>query len=221
MNNGVYETTGDVVETPDGVIIKTHRPAVDDLSDQVRVIWSDGRYITPEQRRKLYALMGEISEATGYTPDETKAIIKATFLSRTLDEVQHRCLSFADCSVSEARACITLCIDLILDMGIPTRVPLIQLCDDLARYTYACLMHKACVVCQKKADLHHVDHVGMGYDRREICHLGMRCLPLCREHHMLAHSVGESRFEETFHLEPVKIDDRICKLYKLGGSKNA
>ena len=36
----------------------------------------DGRMISHEQRRKIYATLRDISEYTGYTPQETKEIIE-------------------------------------------------------------------------------------------------------------------------------------------------
>jgi hypothetical protein len=80
-------------------------------------------------------------------------------------------------------------------------------------------MNKKCAVCGKKTELHHVDHVGMGYNRNEICHIGMRCLPLCREHHMEAHSIGQTAFDAKYHLEPIAIDEKIAQKYRLRGTE--
>ena len=109
-------------------------------------------------------------------------------------------------------------VEIIIEYGIPTKEPLYGLCDDLARYTYACLMNKKCAVCGRKTELHHVDAVGMGRDRREINHIGMRALPLCREHHEEAHKIGNIAFLERYHLEPIAIDERIAKKYGLKGA---
>jgi hypothetical protein len=91
----------------------------------------------------------------------------------------------------------------------------VQLCEDVRQYVWHCLMHKKCAICGLKADFHHVDRVGMGRDRREICHLGMRGLPLCRTHHDEAHKHGDERLMNEFHLEPVEVDEQIAKAYKL------
>ena len=50
-------TAGIAYETPKGCVIKTTRPAVEHLSDEVRVFWADNRCISAEQRRKAWALM--------------------------------------------------------------------------------------------------------------------------------------------------------------------
>ena len=87
--------------------------------------------------------------------------------------------------------------------------------EDIPRYVWACLMNRRCAVCGRHADLHHVDVVGMGRDRKEICHIGMRALPLCREHHTEIHSIGQEDFLRRYFLEPVKIDERIADVYRL------
>lgn len=38
----------------------------------VEVLFPDGRQISPEQRRKAYATIGDIADYTGYSPEETK-----------------------------------------------------------------------------------------------------------------------------------------------------
>ena len=87
--------------------------------------------------------------------------------------------------------------------------------EDIQAAVYSAMMHKRCIVCGKKADLHHVDRVGMGADRREICHIGMRALPLCREHHQEAHQHGDAALMDKYHLEPIIIDEKIVKRYRL------
>jgi hypothetical protein len=110
---------------------------------------------------------------------------------------------------------ITYLIDFIIRNDVPSDVSLIENCEDIGKMVYACLMAKKCCICGKPCDLHHCDAVGLGRDRTEINHLGLRCLPLCREHHSSLHSMGNKDFIEKYHLEPVKIDSKIAKLYHL------
>ena len=60
-----------------------------------------------------------------------------------------------------------------------------------------------------------MDAVGAGRRRKEICHIGMRALPLCREHHEEVHRIGRETFCRKYFLEPVRIDERIAQAYKL------
>ncbi|MEG1776934.1 MAG: putative HNHc nuclease [Clostridia bacterium] len=183
--------------------------------DAVQVGFPDGRSISPEQRRKAYALMGEIAAHTGYTPEEAKLTLKHEFVQRHMEALKKELFSLSDCDVTTAREFISYLIEFVLEFDVPTSVPLVTLCDDLRRYVYACLVHKKCAVCGHKADLHHVDRVGMGRNRNEINHIGMRALPLCREHHQLLHSIVDGPFMEIYHLEAIPIDERIAKAYNL------
>lgn len=188
---------------------------------EVEVNIQDGRTISPEQRRKAYALMGEIAAWSGMTPDEVKLTHKHEFVHRHLEGLHRELFSLADCDMTTARQFISYLIDFVLEFDVPLKVPLVSVCDDVGQAVYACLMHKKCVVCGKPCDLHHVDRVGMGNDRRAIDHMGLRCLPLCREHHMEAHEHGDAALMDKYHLEPVEIDEKMIKLYKLGGKKRA
>jgi hypothetical protein len=212
-------TAGIAYETPKGCVIKTTRPAVEHLSDEVRVFWSDNRCISAEQRRKAWALMTEIAAYQGQDKEDVYREQSAAFSIKNFESLQGHLFHLSTATVSEAREFINLLIEIIIEYGIPTKEPLYGLCDDLERYTYACLMNKKCAVCGRKTELHHVDHVGMGYNRKEINHIGMRCLPLCREHHMEAHNIGQTAFDAKYHLEPIAIDEKIAQKYRLRGTE--
>ena len=212
-------TTGRAMESPHGVVVYTTRPPVDNLSDEVLVYWQDKRGISSEQRRKAWALMTEIADYQGQSKDEVYAEQKTAFSLKHLEILQGELFRLSSATVSTAKAFITMLIEIILEYGIPTKEPLYGLCDDIERYVYACLMNKKCAVCGKKTELHHVDAVGMGRNRREIDHIGMRCLPLCREHHDEAHMIGNQAFEMKYHLVPISIDQKIAKKYGLKGAE--
>ena len=184
-----------------------------------RIVLNDSRTITPEQRKKAYALLNEINDYTGEMPEYTKRLFKLKFVAERQKELADSLFSLSDCSVTQASDFIDYLVDFILEYDIPTKVPLAELCDDIRRYVYACAMHKKCAVCGKKAELHHIDAVGMGNDRKEIVHVGRLALSLCRVHHSEFHDVGNKAFAETHHLEPVKIDEKLVNIYKLGGKK--
>ena len=211
-------TAGIAYETPKGCVVRTTRPAVEHLSDEVRVFWADNRCISAEQRRKAWALMTEIAAYQGQDKEDVYREQSAAFSIKNFESLQGHLFHLSTATVSEARDFINLLIEIIIEYGIPTKEPLYGLCDDIERYVYACLMNKKCAVCGKKTELHHVDHVGMGYNRKEINHIGMRCLPLCREHHMEAHNIGQTAFDAKYHLEPIAIDEKIAQKYRLRGT---
>ena len=79
--------------------------------DEVQIGLPDGRLITPEQRRKSYALMGEIAAYTGYTPEEAKLTLKHEFVQKHMEALQKELFSLADCDVTTAREFIGYLID--------------------------------------------------------------------------------------------------------------
>lgn len=188
---------------------------------KVEIILWDGRRISPEQRRKCYALLGEIAEytdgiRTAETVDEQKRLLKMEFMLKRMEATERRMFSLADCDMSTAREFITYLIDFIIANDIPTRVPLIEQCEDVSKYMYACTMHRKCAVCGRPADIHHCEgsRIGAGVDREKVHQLGREVLPLCRVHHTELHAIPESEFIAKYHLQKVKLDEVLCKRLK-------
>jgi hypothetical protein len=171
--------------------------------------------VSRAQQKKAHALLQAICRWSGYTPLETeKAITKQMFLDSQLSTVADE-FSLSDCSMEVARLYITYLIDFCLLHDIPCGEPLWKLAEDIPKYVYMALIHKRCAVCGQKAELHHVDAVGRGRNRKEICHIGMKVLPLCRHHHSECHRIGKMDFLNRYILEPVKVDEIIAKVYNL------
>jgi hypothetical protein len=187
----------------------------------VEIRLHDSRRISPEQRRMCWALIREIADWQGQSATETNLdlINKARKLDFLINEAQENyetLFSLSDVPMSLAREYQKYLINFILENGIPTRMPLYKYADDITDYLYHCLIFKKCAVCGLIANLHHVDKVGMGRDREEIIHIGMRCLPLCNKHHDEIHTRGHKEFVELYHLtDGIEIDRTIAKIYKL------
>ena len=210
---------GDVVEERDNglsifVPFPHDKKKPEGYQSVVGVELVDKRHISADQRKKAYVLISYIAAWWGYTPLEAmKEMLKLMFVGEA--ETLRRTFSLSDCDMTTARLFITYLIDFCILHGVDVGEPLYQLSEDIPRYVWACLMNKRCAVCGRKAELHHVDAVGMGRNRKEICHIGMRALPLCREHHTEIHAVGREDFLKRYFLEPVRIDERIAKVYRL------
>lgn len=182
----------------------------------------DSRPLSDKQRRACYALLGEIAEFTGNGKDSTKEYMKLKFLAEDFGETADKIFSLSNAPMSLVCAFQRFLVRFILDWDIPTKFPMLDLVDDVGDYLYACLINRKCAVCGKRADLHHVDHVGMGRDREEIIHEGMEALPLCREHHAEAHTLGAQSFAEKYHIEHggIKLDKTLCRIYRLKARDN-
>ena len=208
------------METDGRVVIEAGLPSIDRAIirkyDKVLCEFADGRRITPAQRKKAHSLISEIGEWAGYLPDEAKRLMKLEFKIKHLQTLETEMFSLSDCSVTTAREFISFLIDFMIANGVPSKIPLYEQCEDIGRYVYACLMHKACAVCGRRADVHHlhgsrVGHGGLKW--REKDQSGAVVIPLCREHHQSAH-LDEEGFLAKYHLQGVEMTREIAKVYK-------
>lgn len=214
-------TYGSYYDTlPDGrVLIVSPMPEGADGSD-VRLLWQDQDEITADQRKKIFAICGEIAIWSGHDKELVRKVQTADFLRANIEQLQLSALSLAitgNCDKGTATLFIDYLINFCLENNVPTARPLQEYADDLERYTYAALLHKRCLVCGKKADLHHVSQIGMGYNRETKPQIGALVMPLCREHHSEYHSIGGKAFGERYHVSPVEMDKRIAQRYKISG----
>ena len=171
----------------------------------------DNRTITVDQRKKIYATMKDISLWSGHVPDEIKALLKYDFIAKTGCEY----FSLSNCSVTIARQFLEFLIEFCLENCIACSDSLIERSPDINRYIYACLLHKKCCISGLKNDLHHLESVGSGRNRRKIIHEGMNVLPLSRQYHNECHLIGDESFLNKYHLVPIKLDKKLCNVYGL------
>ena len=186
---------------------------------EVEITMLDSRPLSDRQRKSCYAMLREIAVWSGYGSDEIKDIMKFNFIASLVEDMNS--FSLHDAPMSLVAAFQTFLARFIIAHDVPTRRPMLEYVDDIDDYVLACLTQKKCVICGKKADLHHVDSVGMGRDRDEIIHEGMTVLPLCREHHTEAHTIGRDSFETKYHIHGVEADKTICRIYGLKRRKTA
>lgn len=165
----------------------------------------DGRTITSLQRRKAYATIRDISSWTGYLPEEQKEWLKYLYIERTGNPY----FSLSDCSMDTAREFINVILDYALEEGIPLSERGIERTDDIGRYLYSCIKNKRCAVCGRPGEIHHVDAIGAGRDRRHVDDSGYRKICLCREHHTVAHQRGMKAFEQMYHVYGIVVQEDI------------
>ena len=179
---------------------------------ECEIRYIDSRTISADQRKKCYALFKEISLWSGHMPDEIKAIMKYDYIAHT------GCpeFSLSDVDKSTAREFITHLIEFCLMHDVPCQDTLLNMTDDIGKHLYFCLYYKKCCICGKKSDTHHVDHVGLGRNREEICHIGYRAQALCREHHSECHMIGQESFDGKYYVYGIKLDEILVKRLKLG-----
>lgn len=195
---------------------------------EVRLV--DGRTITPAQRRKIFAMVRDIADWATWAKDkrqyrEVLRQLQLLYLIDTTDNEAvrkqleyHYCelldinlFSLSNCDVSTARDFISYLIDLVVEHNIPCRDSLLNRCEDIERYLYSCVANRRCAICGQKADIHEVEHVGMGRNRRQIHHLGQLVQPLCRQHHAEVDQIGQASFDKKYHITGIRLDENLCK----------
>lgn len=181
---------------------------------EVSVKLIDKRKITERQRKFIFALCGEMAYFMGEDSEWVRMLIQT--YNAKLREIEVESLSV--CSVTYANGLIDTIINFCIEQEIPFSKNVI---DEFGykfdeKQTYSMCLKRVCVVCGARADIHHVDAVGMGHNRNKIDHVGKRALPLCRKHHTEIHTIGNERFIEMYHLSPIIIDKKMDYFIKKG-----
>ena len=185
---------------------------------EVEITMLESRPLSDKQRKSCYAMLREIAVWSGYEPDEIKDMMKFNFIASLVEDMNQ--FSLSDAPMSLVAAFQTFLARFIVTHDVPTRRPMLDYVDDVQDYVYTCIINKKCPVCGKKADLHHIDTVGMGRDRNEIVHEGLEVISLCREHHQEIHSTGKADFFKKYHINGgIEADKTICRIYGLKRKK--
>lgn len=171
-------------------------------------LWlDDGRTITSQQRKKIYATIRDFSRHTGYTPEESKEVLKYLYVERTGNPY----FSLSDCSMDTAGRFLNFMTDVFLEHGIILSDPLCERTLDIEYMLKSCLRYGKCSICGRKGEVHHWDAIGMGKDRRHYDDSANRKICLCRKHHSLAHSLGREKFMQIYH---------VFGVYYVGGTQD-
>lgn len=115
--------------------------------------------------------------------------------------------SLSNCTMDTAREFINTILEFALENGIPLSEEAVTRTDDIGRYLYFCLVHRKCAVCGRDGEIHHVDAIGMGNDRRKLDDSGHRKICLCRMHHSMAHQRGMVEFERMYKVYGIVASD--------------
>lgn len=182
---------------------------------EAEIRFDDMRRISAQQRKKIYALIRDISDFTGYLPEECKEIMKWYFMAET----GYDYFSLSDVDMTTAKEFITWLIEFCLDQGIQLHQEAYKLAEDIQRYVYYCLKNRICCITgsHEKVHIHHVDSVGMGRNRNKVDNSKLRLIPLRWDKHQLFHNYGNEKMLNKYHLVPVYADQQTLKDLGLKG----
>ena len=156
--------------------------------------FDDGRTISIDQRKKAYATIKDISDYTGYLPEEQKEWLKYLYIAKTGGSY----ISLSDCSMDEAREFINVILEYAIENGIQLSEEAVNRTNDIGKYLYFCLKHKKCAICGLDGEIHHEDAIGMGNDRKTVYDSNYKKICLCRKHHTIAYQMGRERFQNSY-----------------------
>ena len=204
----------DYKEDSRGAWLKCHIPneSIDErfianvMHGEMRI--DDGRRISSDQRKKIYALIKDIADHTGHHPEYLKEHMKYEFMMK--EDRDYFSLSSVD--MTTARYFIDSVLEFCFEWDIPLSYKTNELAKEVGNYLYLCLKFRKCAVCGKKADIHHHENlVGMGMDRNKHDHMSSKFIALCRTHHNECHTLGHKTFEGKYKIKAIKLNEDTIK----------
>ena len=204
----------DYQEDERGAWVKCHIPneVIDErfISEIMRggVKIDDGRRISSDQRKKIYALIKDISNHTGHHPEYLKEHMKYEFMAQEDREY----FSLSNVDMTTARYFIESILEFCFEWEVPFATKTHELAKEVGNYLYLCLLHRKCAICGKKyAHIHHVDAVGSGRNRNKVDHTQLRLIALCGEHHRETHAIGWETFNERYKVTGIKVNEQTVQ----------
>lgn len=168
----------------------------------------DGRKISPDQRKKIFAMLRDMAIFTGYDVRDMEQWIKYYYYAQTGSEA----FSMADCSMDTANKFLTFILDFCFANDIPFKTKTWDIIPTDYHLAMQCIRYRKCVICgQPHSDIDHYTPVGRG-SRKLVDHRKLYFECLCRKHHTERHQLGAKSFIEKYHIRPIKLseDDLIA-----------
>ena len=159
--------------------------------------------ITDAQRNKIFAIVKDIATWTGEGKESLREELQEKFT--ILHQIES--FSLSNCSKEIAADFINYLTEIAFTLDIEFTENPGEGLDDIDKYLYLCLQHKKCCICGKAADMHHVETIGMGRDRKAVDESKNLKMALCREHHTEAHKTGLDTFNDKYHVYGIRFND--------------
>lgn len=168
---------------------------------------NDCRMISRAQQKKIYAMLGDISDYTGHHVEFLKSYMKSEYIAMYGGDW----FSLGYVDMTTARKFIEFILHVCFEWDVPLKDKTVVLAKEVNNYLYLCLRYRRCAVCGHHADVHHVDAVGSGRNRNKVDHTKLRMIALCREHHQETHTIGWLTFRSKYHVEGILLHEKSLK----------
>ena len=172
------------------------------------LLLNDCRMISRQQQKKIYAMIGDISDYTGHHVEFLKSYLKCEYIKMYGGEW----FSLGYVDMTTAKKFIEFILHRCFEWEVPLKLNTVDLARDVNNYLYLCLKYRKCAVCGCHADIHHHENlVGMGMDRAKHNHIDSRFIALCRVHHNECHNIGHKTFEDKYKIIAIKLNEVAIK----------
>lgn len=169
---------------------------------------ADTRKARAKQRRLFFALLNDI---VAWYHDPIKDFLKELFYTQF--EIMHdgKSISLSDdttSSVTDANDLLDCVIDFMFDWHVEFKEGYKMLTKDESFYLYQCCRHRRCFECGKRAQIHHIETIGLGGNRLKVDHTKRHLMALCASHHGEIEQIGRTAFSEKYHIpvDGIKLD---------------
>jgi hypothetical protein len=187
QSNGRYSVVVENVDLTDDALLLLDNNYPLDVNFEV----IDGKKITVQQRKKIFALLNDIYLFTGQPQEDLRQQFQ--FYLEMIKGYEP--ISLTDTTRRIASELIEVIIAWVFQHDIPLNYKTSDLMKEDNYFIYLSTINRTCVVCGKKnADLAHRYAVGRGRNRNTIDHYGNEVLALCRRHHQTQHDMGIQSF---------------------------
>lgn len=169
---------------------------------------NDCRMISRSQQKKIYAMLGDISDYTGHHVEFLKSYMKSEYIAMYGGEW----FSLGYVDMTTARKFIEFILHVCFEWDVPLSDKTVVLAKEVNNYLYLCLKYRRCAVCGRYADIHHHEGlIGAGRNRAKHNHEDSRYIALCRTHHTECHTIGHKTFENKYKLAAIKLNAQVIK----------
>ena len=156
--------------------------------------------ITAEHRKKAFCMLSAIVAHCGYED-------KATFYADTIKPMYNNAtdgnfsLSEKTCTVEEYDLFMGFLLELAFSLGVQFDRNPKEFFHDTEKYLIMCVKNRVCCITgQPGADRHHTIAIKMGNNREDCNHSLFPRMALCREKHTEAHTIGQTAFDQKYHV---------------------
>ena len=169
---------------------------------------NDCRMISRAQQKKIYAMLGDISDYTGHHVEFLKSYMKSEYIAMYGGEW----FSLGYVDMTTARKFIEFILHVCFEWDVPLNDKTVVLAKEVNNYLYLCLKYRRCAVCGRYADIHHHEGlIGAGRNRAKHNHEESKFIALCRTHHTECHTLGHKTFENKYKLAAIKLNAQAIK----------